>query len=142
PLCLARVWDSLRGMLRRVSFLAAFGSAFVLAHVANAQDGMTKATAEALFADGKRLMSAGDYAAACPKFAASQKLDPAVGTALNLADCYERTGRAASAWAEFRGAASAAHAVGSREREQLAADRSKALESRLSYLTITTTSPL
>jgi hypothetical protein len=61
---------------------------------------------------------------------------------LNLADCYEKLGRTASAWAEFRGAASAAHSVGSKDREQLAVDRAKALEQRLSYLTITTASPL
>jgi hypothetical protein len=129
-------------MLRHVSSLAVLGAALAFSDMATAQDAMTKATAEALFSDGRRLMSTGDYATACPKFAASQKLDPAVGTALNLADCYEKVGRTASAWAEFRGAASAARAVGSKEREQLAADRSQALESRLSYLTITTTGPL
>jgi hypothetical protein len=102
---------------------------------------MTKATAEALFVDGKRLMTIGDYRSACPKFAASQRLDPGVGTALNLADCYERIGRIASAWAEFRGAESAARAAGSKDREKLAADRAKALEDKLSYLTITSSNP-
>jgi hypothetical protein len=103
-----------------------------------AQDATTKATAEALFADGRRLMNIGEYAAACPKLAASQRLDPGIGTALNLADCYERSGRFASAWAEFRAAITAAHAAGSTEREQLASERARALESKLSYLTITT----
>jgi hypothetical protein len=117
---------------------AAIGVALALARGARAQDGMTKATAEALFSDGKRLMVAGNYVDACPKFAASQKLDPGVGTVLNLADCYEKLGRTASAWAEFRSAASAARAQGSSDREQLAADRARALESKLSYLTIVT----
>jgi hypothetical protein len=129
-------------MIRQVASLAALGLGLACTQVVWAQDGMTKATAEALFADGKRLMTAGDYGSACPKFAASQKLDPAVGTALNLADCYEKLGRTASAWAEFKGAASAAHSVGSKEREQLAVDRAKALESKLSYLTITMTGTL
>jgi hypothetical protein len=129
-------------MIRLVSAALALGLGLACARVAFAQDGMTKATAEALFADGKRLMGTGDYASACPKFAASQKLDPAVGTALNLADCYEKMGRTASAWAEFKSAAVAAHSVGSKEREQLAVDRAKALENKLSYLTITTTGPL
>ena len=124
-------------MLRHVSSLVVLAGALGLANVAAADDGMTKATAEALFVDGKRLMTIGNYASACPKFAASQKLDPGIGTALNLADCYERLGKIASAWAEFRSAASAARAAGSKDREQLAVDRAKALENKLSYLTIT-----
>src|SRR5215471_15599831 len=128
-------------MLRRISPFAALLTGLLLSPSVRAQDAMAKATAEALFADGRRLVAAGDYAAACPKFAASQKLDPGVGTALNLADCYERMGRWASAWAEFRSAASAAHGVGAREREELAEARAKALEGRLSYLTITAATP-
>jgi hypothetical protein len=104
----------------------------------NAQDATAKTTAEALFAEGRRLMATGDYPAACAKFAASQKLDAGVGTSLNLADCYEKSGRIASAWVEFRGAISAARSVGSKDREQLARDRAQALEAKLSYLTITT----
>ena len=81
---------------------------------------MNKATAEALVADGRRLMAAGEFAAACPKFAASQRLEPNGGAGFELADCYERLGRTASAWAEFKSAASAARSAGSKEREQLA----------------------
>ena len=42
--------------------------------------------AEALFAEGKELMKAGRYQEACPKLAASLKLDRTVGTLMNLAD--------------------------------------------------------
>src|SRR5262249_47887266 len=129
-------------MIHLVSPLAALGLGLLYAQVVWAQDGMTKATAEALFADGRRLMITGEYASACPKFAASQKLDPAVGTELNLANCYEKLGQTASAWAEFRSAAAAARSIGSKDREQLAVDRSKTLETKLSYLTITTARPL
>jgi hypothetical protein len=107
--------------------------------VANAQG--DKATAEALFSEGRRLMSSGNYATACEKFAASQKLDPALGTSLNLADCYEKSGRTASAWAEFRDAAAAAHRVGSKDREQVARARADALEKQLSRLTLTEKTP-
>jgi hypothetical protein len=96
-----------------------------------------KATAEALFAEGRKLMAAGNYTAACPKFAASQKLDPGVGTMLNLADCYEKSGMTASAWAAFRETTSAARAAGSRDREQVARERADALEKKLARLTIT-----
>jgi hypothetical protein len=95
-----------------------------------------KATAEALFTEGRRLMAEGSVAQACQKFEASQKLDPGVGTSLNLAECYERSGRTASAWAQFREAISLARATGSAEREQLARERADALEKRLARLTI------
>src|SRR6266542_1094605 len=103
----------------------------------DAQAQVDKPTAEALFAEGRRLMAAGNYAAACPKFAASQRLDPGVGTMLNLADCYEKTGMTASAWATFREAASAARGAGSREREQVARERADALEKSLARVNIT-----
>src|SRR5579883_326916 len=61
-----------------------------------------KATAEALFNEGKRLMNERKFGEACPKFLASQKLDPGVGTQLNLAVCYEANGQTASAWATFK----------------------------------------
>ena len=86
-------------------------------------------------------MAAGKFREACPKLEASQRLDPAVGTALNLADCYEHTGRTASAWMEFREAASAARESGSAEREEEARRRAIALEPRLSYLVITRKDP-
>ena len=107
-----------------------------LAAPAWAESGSNKAAAEALFVEGRRLAGAGKYAEACPKFEASQKLDPGLGTLLNLADCYEKIGKTASAWAQYREAIPLARAAGSTEREALATDRSKALESRLSTLTI------
>ncbi len=55
------------------------------------------ASAQALYDEGLRLMGVGEFAAACPKFAASQKLDPAMGTKFRLADCYEKIGKTASA---------------------------------------------
>jgi hypothetical protein len=108
-----------------------------LAAPARAEGGSSnKAAAEALFVEGRRLAGEGKYADACPKFEASQKLDPGLGTVLNLADCYEKIGKTASAWAQYREAIPLARAAGSTERETLATERSKALESRLSTLTI------
>lgn len=103
---------------------------------ARAQTASDKAAAEELFAEGRKLMAAHKYAEACPKFVASLRLDRGVGTMLNLADCYEQNGQTASAWAEFREASSAARDAGSVQREQLARDRARALEPRLSRLTI------
>jgi hypothetical protein len=53
--------------------------------------------AQSLFDDGQRLMQAGKLAEACAAFESSQKLDPAVITLLNLADCRERNHQLATA---------------------------------------------
>src|SRR5262249_32964060 len=68
--------------------------------------------AESLFREARRLVDAGRYAQACEKFSASQKLDPAVGTLLNLGLCYEKIGRTAAAWATYHEASAAAKATG------------------------------
>jgi hypothetical protein len=59
------------------------------------------ASAEALFADGSRLVEAGRYAEACPKLEDARKLVAGIGVALYLGECYEKTGREAHAWSEF-----------------------------------------
>jgi hypothetical protein len=104
-----------------------------------AQGGGNKAAAEALFVEGRNLMAAERFEEACPKFEASQELDPGLGTILNLAECYEKTGKTASAWAQYREAIPLARAAGSPEREALAQERAKLLQERLSTLTIRTT---
>jgi hypothetical protein len=58
--------------------------------------------AEALFGEGRALFKSGDFAGACAKFAESNRLDPAVGTEFNLADCEEHLGHLATAWAHWR----------------------------------------
>lgn len=105
---------------------------------AHADDAADKAAAEALFDEARRLMAERRYTSACPKLEASLRLDPGVGTMLNLADCYEKTGRTASAWAQFRETIAAARKAGSIEREEIARSRARALEPQLSYLTIVT----
>lgn len=59
------------------------------------------AAGEALYRAAKELAKKGDWAKACPQFAESQRLDPAPGTLMNLADCEEHEGRLAHAWAHF-----------------------------------------
>lgn len=68
------------------------------------------AEAERLFNEGREAMQAHDYARACENFNQSDRLEHAVGTLFNLANCEEQRGRVFTASTLFR------HA-----REQLAA---------------------
>ncbi len=81
-------------------------------------------------------MAAKQYDQACPKFEESQRLDNGIGTMYNLADCWEHSGRTASAWAMYLDAAAAARASGQTARERAAKDRASALEPKLSHLTL------
>lgn len=95
-----------------------------------------KAAAEALFDEGVALLKQRDYPAACKKLEASQRIDPGIGTLLYLADCYEKSGRTASAWATFREAASMAQEAGQQDRARAGLDRAERLRPQLSKLTI------
>ncbi|HEU4582963.1 MAG TPA: hypothetical protein VFS67_32110 [Polyangiaceae bacterium] len=98
--------------------------------------GRNPAAAQALFEEAQRGVGAGDYEQACPKFKASYELDPAGGTLLNLADCLEKQGRSASAWSAFKDALVAAQRDGRSERVEYAQQHIRALEPKLSYLTV------
>ncbi len=93
------------------------------------------AKADTSFNEGMQLRSAGQWSAACPKFADSQRLAPAVGVTLYLAECYEKTGRNASAWREYRSAEKLARARNDK-RADVAAAHAAALEPNLSRLTV------
>lgn len=92
----------------------------------------TAAEAERLFNEGREAMQAHDYALACDRFSQSDRLDHAVGTIFNLANCEEQRGRVFTATTLFR-----------RVREQLspgdrrlsiADDRLSALAPRIPHL--------
>jgi hypothetical protein len=124
---------SRKGLWIGASITLAFVSLAGAADV-RAQD--MSATALALFEEGRHLMDAGKLDEACPKFAASLKLVPKTSTELNLADCYERSGKIASAWARFQEAAGMATREGQTDRARLARSRAAALEPRLPKMTI------
>ena len=106
------------------------------ANNASAQTAADRATAQALFDRAKKLMSAGNYAEACPALEESQRIEPRSGTLLNLADCHEQAGRLASAWTTFVEAATLAKTEGKADRESGARERAAALLPRLSHLVI------
>jgi hypothetical protein len=111
----------------------AIAALLVPATVALAQN----AAAETLFREGRKLLKSGDVAGACAKFEASKKIEPSVGTLLNLGECREKLGQTAGAWASFR----AAEAMARRQRkDDKRADEAKRraakLEPKLAYLEI------
>lgn len=93
--------------------------------------------AEALFRDGRALMKAGKLAEACKAFAGSEHLEHNIATVMNLADCYEKNGQFASAWAAFLQADSQTRGDAAKASlNATAKQRAAALEPRLSYLII------
>lgn len=99
------------------------------------------AAAEVLFEEGRKLLKQGLVDAACPKFAESHRLDPALGSLLNLASCHEEQGRIATAWGEYRDAEQVAKREGDKKRERFAAQKVRALEPRLPKLKIVAVDP-
>ena len=92
--------------------------------------------AETLFREGKMLLEQGKFDEACPKLAESQRIDPAGGTLLTLAICYEAAGKTASAWAVYNEALAVAEKQGRADRVKRSKEAILALEKRLSYLTV------
>jgi hypothetical protein len=91
------------------------------------------AEAEGLFNDGNKLMSEGRIAQACDAFEASNRVEPRAGTLLRLGDCRERNQQLASAWSAYKDSLSRAKDP---RKHDFATAKATALESRLSYLTV------
>jgi hypothetical protein len=94
------------------------------------------AAAEQLFEQARSLFDQGNFSEACPRFGASYKLDPAIGTLLNMATCYEMLGHIATAWGYYREVVILATKAGEQPRIDIAKVRIAALEPRLPKLMI------
>jgi len=81
-------------------------------------------------------MTQGAYPEACKKLEESDRLDPALGTLFNLADCYEKSGRTASAWSLFLHAAAASEARGQHAAAQIARERADGLSATVPQFAI------
>lgn len=123
---------TLRGRLASSAAIALLASTYAFVAVA----GDKAAAAQALFEEARTLMANGQYAAACAKFEGSRTLDPGPGTDYNLALCYEKAGRTASAWATYLSAATAYRTTNRPDWEKRARDRAAALEPTLARLSI------
>lgn len=96
-----------------------------------------RAAAEKLYQDAYRLGQEGRHAEACKKLEESDRLDPATGTKVELAKCYEATNRPASAWALYWAAAEADHIAGKNTaREDASRARAEELAPTLPRLVI------
>jgi tetratricopeptide (TPR) repeat protein len=114
--------------------IVAFAAATVLASPPARAQARDPVAAEALFLDARKDMEHGNYARACPKLEESQRLDPAPGTLLNLADCEEKTGQLASAWQHLRALADQIPA--SDERRAVIQQRAAAMDKRVPRVVI------
>jgi hypothetical protein len=124
--------------MKRTLVASAFWATALGSSGARAQPPPNEARADTLFTAAKQLRDGGQVADACPMFAESKRLAPAVGVTLYLADCYERLGRTASAWDQFRDAERLANERGDEKRALVAHGRAQALESKLNRLIVAT----
>jgi hypothetical protein len=120
--------------MRARSLIPVLALATALGRPAAAQ-GSDAASATALFQEGREAAKKGDYATACLKMEESFRIDAAVGTLLNLADCQEHLGHLASAWQRFQEAADKLAA--SDDRLAAVKQRVAALAPRLPKLVVT-----
>ncbi|WP_437728543.1 hypothetical protein [Sorangium sp. So ce861] len=95
-----------------------------------------ESAAEQLFREGRALLVEQRFAEACPKLEESQRLEPSLGTKLNLAFCHERLGQVATAWVGFQEALITARTAGDAAREAFAKARIDALAPRVPWLRV------
>jgi hypothetical protein len=122
---MSRMWGVLKVSLGTVLLLA-------LSLIAKPAGAQQESVAESLFRQARDEMKRGNTASACPKFAESYRLDPSIGTLLNLALCEETVGHTATAWTKLRQFLDAAPETDGRV--PLARERIAKLEKQLSWV--------
>jgi hypothetical protein len=127
---------TLRARTRSVAAFVAASALVLVAWDVEAQEATTTGTATALFDEGVALMERGKLAEACPKFARSNELSPNGGTLFALAECYERSGRIASAWITYKEAAIRAAAAKRADAEKRATESAERLAPNISRLIV------
>ena len=100
------------------------------------------AKAKKLWEEGRGLAAKGDYATACGKFEDSYQLDPAIGTRLNLADCYEHRAMTAKAWHLFIAARRELQKINDADRAAYAKDRADKLVHELATVIVHVAEPV
>lgn len=119
--------------LRKLAVASLVAGAAAIASDARADDA---SQARALFDEAGRLLDEGKVAQACPKLEESLRLFNGLGTRGRLAECYERSGRAALAWNTYRDVALRAKKSADPTREQVANQRAKALDAKVGKILV------
>ena len=109
--------------------------------VAPTTSAASQTQADALFAEGRELLEKGKYPEACAKLVRSQELAPAVGTLLNVAYCYEQSGKLRSAMDAYSEAERLANVAGETKRAAFAKERYAAVEPRAPKLIVRVVPP-
>src|SRR5262249_30095876 len=95
-----------------------------------------KKRADKLFEDGRRYLANKEYALACTAFEQSQKADPAIGTQLNIALCYEQWGHFVAAVKAYEEADRLATAKRDAARAKAARKKSDELTAKVPHLSV------
>jgi tetratricopeptide (TPR) repeat protein len=98
-------------------------------------DKASKARADTLFEEGRGYLQRKEYKLACTAFEQSQQAEPAIGTQLNIALCYEEWGKLAAAYKAYVEAENEAKAKKD-TREKVAHKKVTELEPKLSRLRV------
>jgi hypothetical protein len=109
---------------------------------AAAQPSGSTAKADELFNQGRQLLEAGKYKAACQKFEQSLEEADALGTRLNLALCMEKRGKAYTAMRKFEDTAERAKREGDPASEQAAREHAAAMKELVPTLTVQLAAPV
>jgi hypothetical protein len=125
-------------MLRHARACCALAAALSICAPARADE---PPSADALFDEGAALLKAGKVEQACVELAASQQVEPAIGTLGLLAYCHEQSGKLATAMREYGEVAELAHLASQAEREKVARERVAELSARVVKLSIVLSEP-
>jgi hypothetical protein len=125
---------------RRTAIAVAL-AALAAARPASAAPEVDRAVARALAAEGSKLLAKGQVAEACPKLEESRRLLPVPETTVKLAECLEKAGKTATAWALYLDAAATERDAKRPDRERAANAKAAAIEPKLSRMRIVVTRP-
>ncbi len=126
----------------RAIIIATVTTVLSIVSAAEAQsEDVDREAATHLFNEARSLMAQERYEEACRAFETSFALYAVSGTLLNLALCYEKLGKLATAWKRYGEAAALADRDGKTVRAEVAREHAAALEPRLPRLRIQLQSP-
>ncbi len=121
-------------MTAKLVLVGLLASSLLVGAPGRAQDTRDPAAAEELFRQGRAASQNKDFGTACAKFRESNRLDPAVGTVFNIADCEEKLGRLATSWTLFQEVIQ--RLPKDDDRRAIASQRARELEARAPTLTV------